>query len=146
MQEMTPEEWESLCDRCGRCCLIKLEDEDTGEVFYTNVVCKIYDENTCQCTDYMHRRERVPNCMKIDLAMLNRPEEFPATCAYRLLALGQALPDWHPLVSGTLETMHEADVSIRGKVVSEEYIHPEQLEEQIILWEPMIAMSKKTNN
>ncbi|MCW9025318.1 MAG: YcgN family cysteine cluster protein [Gammaproteobacteria bacterium] len=137
-QEMTSEEWESLCDGCGRCCLIKLEDEDTQEVYYTNVVCQYFNMETCQCTDYKKRLELVSNCLKIDVEMLNRPEDFPETCAYRLLATGSPLPNWHPLVSDSMNSIHDANISVRGKVVSEEYIHPEQLEEQIILWEPMI--------
>ena len=95
--------------------------------------------DTCQCTDYTKRLALVENCLKIDVEMLNRPEEFPETCAYRLIATDKPLPAWHPLVSGTDDSIHEANVSVRGKVVSEEYIHPDQLEEQIILWEPMIS-------
>lgn len=133
-QEMTRAEWESLCDGCANCCLQKLEDDSTGEVFYTRVVCRYLDEPNCRCTQYEDRHRLVPDCVWL------KPEDvvafhwLPTTCAYRLVAEGQPLPDWHPLVSGSEETVHEAGVSIRGKVLSEKHVHPDGLEEHIVHW------------
>lgn len=118
LAEMSPEQWESLCDGCGKCCLHKLEDEDTGEVFFTNVACHLLDLKTIRCRDYVHRSEKVPECLNLSADSLN-PDWLPATCAYRLLAEGRDLPDWHPLRSGTLASVAASGHSIKGRVVSE---------------------------
>jgi len=132
--EMTDIEWESLCDGCGRCCLNKLEDEDTGEIYYTNVACHLLNLETCACKDYSHRLERVPACIRVETQTAAQIKELPASCAYRRLANGESLPDWHPLISGSPDSVHTAGISVCGRVVSEEYIHPDQLPEHIINW------------
>ena len=116
---MTAEEWESLCDGCGKCCLYKLEDEDTGEVFVCNVACRLLDLDTCQCQDYSHRKQRVPDCTVLTPDKIEEFHWLPTTCAYRLLAEGNPLPGWHPLVSGSQQMVHEQGISICGRVISE---------------------------
>ncbi len=132
---MTDTEWESLCDGCGRCCLNKLEDEDSGEIYYTNVACHLLDLESCSCKDYSQRLQRVPACIKVKTQTTAQLRELPHSCAYRRLACGSPLADWHPLISETPVSLHEAGISVYGRVVSEEYIHPDQLPEHIITWE-----------
>jgi len=134
LAEMSQQEWESLCDGCARCCLHKLEDEDSGEVHYTSVVCKYLDESTCRCTNYQDRSSLVPDCVWLTPDTVEAFKWLPTTCAYRLIAEGKDLKWWHPLVSGRAESVAEAGISIRGKCVSEEHVHPDDLEENIIRW------------
>ncbi len=119
LTEMSPLQWESLCDGCAKCCLQKLEDEDTREIYFTNVVCDLLDLEDCRCTCYTDRSVLVPTCVTLRPQDLEDPYWLPATCAYRLLAEGKDLPDWHPLVSGRQETVEESGNSILGRVVRE---------------------------
>ncbi len=134
LAEMNEEEWELLCDGCGQCCLVKLEDEDNGEIFYTNVVCYLLDQDTCTCGDYQHRCVRVPDCVKLTPSNLDALSWMPADCAYRRLAEGRDLAWWHPLVSGSSETVHESGASVRGKVVIETEVDSDELEDHIVDW------------
>lgn len=133
LEELTEAEWEALCDGCGKCCLLKLEDWDTGEVAMTNVACRLLDRETCRCTDYPNRKAKVPDCVII------RPEKIadirywlPETCAYRLRAEGQPLADWHPLISGDPKSVHRAGISLAGRLVSEDGISEDDLEDYVI--------------
>lgn len=129
---MTPQEWESLCDGCGYCCLVKLEDEADAAVYTTNVSCRLLDTETCRCKDYPNRQTRVINCLVLGGDKPALFELLPETCAYRRLYEGRELPDWHPLLSHDRMAVKAAGVSVCGYAVSEEYIHPEQLQEHII--------------
>lgn len=117
--EMTAAEWESLCDGCGRCCLVKLEDEDTARIHFTDLACTLLDLGTCRCGDYENRTERVSDCVKLAPDNVGALNWLPSTCAYRLVAAGRPLPWWHPLVSGDPETVITAGISVKGKAISE---------------------------
>jgi uncharacterized cysteine cluster protein YcgN (CxxCxxCC family) len=129
--EMSAEEWESLCDGCGRCCLVKLEDEDTGRYYFTDVACKLFDGETCRCSDYQNRAARVPDCVKLDAENVGSLGWLPRTCAYRLIDEGRNLPWWHPLVSGSPETVVAAGISMRGWTVPETEVHDSDIEKHI---------------
>lgn len=134
LAEMTLEEWDALCDGCGKCCLHKLEDEDSGEVFYTDVACRYLDEDTCRCKDYAHRSALVSTCLTLDKNNVDDFKWLPITCAYRLLSDGENLADWHPLVSGSPHSVHKAGMSVRRRVYSEQEIASHALEDHIIRW------------
>ena len=132
LAEMSQSEWESLCDGCGHCCLIKIEDEDTGELFVTNVACRLLDIEACRCRDYPNRFQKVSTCLRLEAGRTDLFHYLPETCAYRCLAEGRSLPRWHHLITGDIKSVHEADMSVAAYAVSEEYIHPDQLDEHVI--------------
>jgi len=120
LEQMSRAEWESLCDGCGKCCIHKLEDEETGDLHPTNVACRLLDRRSGRCTDYKHRKLYVPECVRLTPAKLRQLDWLPSTCAYRLLADGDPLPGWHPLITGDPESVHRAGQSVRGWTVSED--------------------------
>jgi uncharacterized cysteine cluster protein YcgN (CxxCxxCC family) len=134
LDEMTQREWESLCDGCGRCCLRKLEDEDTGEIAYTDVACRLLDRTSCRCTRYAQRTTLVDDCVALTPDDRLTLGWMPSTCAYRLLDEGKPLPDWHPLVSGSAESVHTAGISVRGRCLSEADVHEDEIPERLIDW------------
>jgi len=130
---MTPAEWESLCDGCGRCCVIKLEDEETDELFYTDIACRLFDDRTCRCGNYGLRAKLVAGCVVLTPKTLPEIAHWmPPTCAYRLLHEGKPLFDWHPLVSGDPESVHAAGISLRGRVVPEYEVDEDEYEDHIV--------------
>ncbi len=133
---MTGAEWESLCDGCGRCCLVKLVDEESGETGTTNVACPLLDIKSCRCGDYANRQAKAPDCIKLTPALARSEDWLPATCAYRRLALGKDLPQWHPLITGRAESVHEAGVSVADLAVSEADI---EYEDDSDLWDYVIG-------
>ncbi len=133
LKNMAPKEWEALCDGCGKCCLNKLEDEDTGEVVFTRVACRLLDGETCRCGQYDIRLQFVPECVHLTPQTIDKVAYFmPASCAYRLLSEGKPLNDWHPLISGTPESVHEAGMSVRGWTVPEFEVPEEEWENHLI--------------
>ena len=131
----SPEEWEAVCDGCAKCCLVKLEDEsDPDTVYFTDVACRLLDLETCRCTDYANRTARVPGCAQLSPARLDLLGLMPPSCAYRRLAEGRGLPDWHHLVSGSRATIHTAGRSVKGRVVAETAIDADDLEDRLVDW------------
>lgn len=138
LSAMSKSEWESLCDGCGKCCLAKLEDDDTGEIHWTSVSCRLFDAGRCRCHDYENRLELVPDCVRLTPENVGTIPWLPSTCAYRLLAEGKELYWWHPLVSGDPETVHKAGISVRGRVTASEddLAEPEEYFPYILEEEP----------
>ena len=132
LNQMTKREWESLCDGCGKCCLIKLEDSDTKELFYTDVACHLLDHETCQCKDYKNRKKLVDDCLQLEVNDVEDFKWLPETCAYRLLHEGKPLPNWHYLVSGDRNTLHKKKMSVQNRVVSETEVL--EVAERIVYW------------
>lgn len=131
---MTSQEWESLCDGCGKCCMIRLEDEDSGKIADTNIACKLFERTECSCTDYARRCTLVPDCVRLTPDNLGSLDWMPKTCAYRLLYEGFDLPSWHHLVTGDRQSIHEAGMSVRDRTVCETEISSETVENYIIKW------------
>ncbi len=119
LERMTRKEWESLCDGCGKCCVHKLEDEETDEIFHTKVACRLLNVKTAKCSDYANRKAHVPECVRLTPAKLDEIEWLPDSCAYLRVHRGQGLADWHPLVSGDPDSVRKAGISVAGKVISE---------------------------
>ncbi|MBM3607488.1 MAG: YcgN family cysteine cluster protein [Alphaproteobacteria bacterium] len=115
LAELSKAEWEALCDGCGRCCLVKLEDEDSGRIYHTDIVCNLFDKASCRCSSYKDRHDHVPDCVTLNRRNVQQIAWLPPTCAYKLRAAGEDLPWWHYLVSGSRETVHAAGISCRGR-------------------------------
>ncbi|MDH7943179.1 YcgN family cysteine cluster protein [Pseudohongiella sp. SYSU M77423] len=134
LETLNRAEWEALCDGCARCCQKKLQDED-GELWYTRVVCRLLDQQACSCTAYGNRQVLVPDCLVLDMDVLAKSLDWiPGTCAYKLRYQGKPLPSWHPLLTGSSEAMLEQGIKVTGRVLSEEYVHEDGLEEHVIRW------------
>ncbi len=131
--ELSPTEWEALCDGCGKCCTHKIEDADTGEIEHTNVACKLLDTETARCTNYAQRKGFVPDCLQLTFKIMDDVPWLPETCAYRRRAAYQPLPQWHYLISGDRDTVISAGFSVAGRVISEDYAGP--LEHHVIDWD-----------
>lgn len=133
MAQMSQDEWEALCDGCGKCCLNKLEDEDSGEVALTNVACRLLDDSTCRCAQYDIRHQFVPECIVMTPANIEEHLYWmPQTCAYRLIHEGRPLENWHPLISGSAQSVHDAGVSIKDRTVPEFEVDEDDWEDHII--------------
>jgi len=133
LAEMTQTEWESLCDGCGKCCLQKLIDDETEALHYTNVACQLLDVESAQCSDYDNRQKRVPACTQLTIDDLESFDWLPVTCAYRLVAAGLPLPEWHPLITGDRRSTKESGNSVAGRCVSETQV-TEDLENYVVRW------------
>jgi uncharacterized protein len=136
LAEMNRTEWESLCDRCGRCCLHKLEDDESGDIYWTNIACRLLDHVSCGCKSYDNRHEFVPDCVELDVDEVTSQTYtwLPPTCAYRLLAGGRDLYWWHPLISGDPDTIHLAGISVRNRVITEVGIPEDAFEDHLEEW------------
>ena len=134
LRQMSSEEWESLCDGCGKCCLVKLIDDLTDELLFTTVACRLLDCHSCRCGDYENRKAIVPDCVVLSPRVVEDLPWMPSTCAYRLVHEGKDLQWWHPLISGRAETVHEAGISVRGRAVSERDVPDESLPDYIDDW------------
>ncbi|MCI4679789.1 YcgN family cysteine cluster protein [Rhodoblastus acidophilus] len=144
LADFSKTEWERLCDGCGRCCLVKLEDEDTGEIHFTDVGCRLLDPARACCSDYGHRSRRVRDCIRLSPESVATLTWLPPTCAYRLLAQGEDLPDWHPLVSGRPESVVEAGVSVLGRVSAlEDELSVDELLDHIVAWPAKVPKAAK---
>ncbi len=144
LAEMDEAEWESLCDGCGKCCLISIEDEDSGDVFWTDMACKLFDGAACRCSDYANRAKRVKDCVKLTPENVGDLAWMPKTCAYRLVHEGRPLPWWHPLVSGDPESVHKAGASVRGRTIPERRLKISQLIKRISDWPEPAAEPPKS--
>jgi uncharacterized cysteine cluster protein YcgN (CxxCxxCC family) len=134
LKDMSEAEWESLCDGCGKCCLIGLEDEDTGEIYLTDVACDLFDGAACRCSDYANRKTHVPDCVKLTPETIGDLHWLPKTCAYRLVHEGKPLRSWHPLVSGDPDSVHAANVSVKGKTRPQGKLRTRHLLKRIVKW------------
>lgn len=132
--EMTDEEWESLCDGCAKCCLFKIEDDDSKKISFTDIACRLLDINTCRCKVYEHRSEIVKDCIRLTPEKIYEINWLPESCSYRRLLEGRGLARWHPLISGYSDSVHQANVSILGKVVSETDIDLSEIEDRVVDW------------
>lgn len=135
LEEMTPEQWESLCDGCAKCCLLKLEDEDTGDIAYTRLHCRLLNADTCKCSDYENRQAKVPDCVILTPKSVGELKWMPRTCAYRLIHEGKPLPDWHHLLSDDRDLVHVNGHSIKGQTLCEDTVLEEDQIDWVIDWD-----------
>ena len=141
LAQMTVAEWEALCDGCGLCCLVRFEDEETGDVIPTRVHCRLFDAQACRCRDYAGRKKHVPDCIKLTPHNIEALEWMPRSCAYRRLHEGKPLPSWHPLITGDPESVHEAGVSVRGQTISEAALEDSEDALDFAAWDLMADRS-----
>ncbi|MEO9970444.1 MAG: YcgN family cysteine cluster protein [Hyphomonadaceae bacterium] len=134
LEDMTPEEWESVCDGCAKCCLLKLEDEESGDIAYTRLHCRLLDGESCRCTNYTDRKQYVPDCVSLTPKNISEIRWMPDTCAYKLLYLGKPLPAWHHLVCGDREAIHAQGHSVKGRTINEETVLEDDQIDWIIDW------------
>jgi len=134
MKDMNKQEWESLCDNFGKCCCIRLEDEETSDIYITDVACKLFDPEACKCTSYESRSEKVPDCVTLTKDNIDKLHWMPATCAYRLISEGKELPYYHHLVSGSSSTIHDEGMSVKNAVVSEALVSEDEQIKRIVIW------------
>ena len=133
LADMSRDEWEALCDGCGKCCMLKLEDDETGDVHYTNIACRLFDDKTCSCGNYPLRKRMVAGCVVLTPENIERNAHWmPSTCAYRLLEEGGILPDWHPLITGNPQSVQDADISMHEKTVAEYEVNEDDFEDYVI--------------
>lgn len=137
LNQLTPAEWEALCDGCGQCCLVKLQDDEVGEVAYTRVACKLLDCQSGSCRDYANRRKWVPDCLQLTPELVATLTWLPQSCAYRRIFLGMPLPDWHYLISGDRRSVIRAKKSVAGRCISEDEVAEDELEDHIVRWVKM---------
>ena len=133
LADMTAAQWEAVCDGCAKCCLVKLQDEDSGEIVFTDIVCNLLDQQSCRCAHYEERTELVPDCVKLTKDNLHKIDFMPPSCAYRLLHEGKDLPQWHPLVSGRADSVVEAGMSVKGRVIVEMAFEGDS-EDRVVDW------------
>lgn len=145
LRQMSSAEWESLCDGCGLCCLNKLEDWETGEVVFTSVACTLLDGQSCRCKDYPNRQKTVPDCIQLTVEQVDEIHWLPPTCAYRLVADGEDLKWWHPLVSGDPQTVHSAGISAQGRTVSEDDVDIDDFENYVCDWPLTVGDDPRAN-
>ncbi|MEQ3696805.1 MAG: YcgN family cysteine cluster protein [Pseudomonadales bacterium] len=134
LTEMTKDQWESLCDGCGKCCLQKFIDDETDELVYTNIACQLLDRSSCQCSDYSQRKQRVPDCTQLTVADIDQFDWLPVSCSYRLVAMGLPLPEWHHLLTGDRDSIKAAGMSVANRCVSELDVSEDDIETHIIQW------------
>ena len=134
LSELNQSEWEALCDGCGLCCLVKLEDDETQEIAYTKVACKLLDCQTAQCSDYPNRKQHVPDCIQLTPEKLDQIHWLPGSCAYRRINEGKSLPAWHHLITGSRHNVVKARKSAAGRCISELDVDPEEIDEYIVRW------------
>ena len=146
LNELSRREWESLCDGCGRCCLNKFENQETGKIYYTDVACKLLDHETCRCASYRNRTKYVQDCLVLTPEIMPKMSCLPKTCAYRLVYEGRDLYPWHPLISGNPESVHDAGISVRGRIVSEIGMSDDDMEDRLVKWPMSCKVRHRDSN